>query len=89
MISKRHIWTEEEISYLKENFSHNLTSDIAKALNMTESQVSHKAFRLNIQKDKKFKRKVSAELIIKNGFNTRFKKGQNSFNKGKKFNAGG
>lgn len=80
----RQFWTNEEIKTLKELYSNNTAKDIAERLNKKEGSVYNKAFVLGLKKDEDFKRETSRQMALKNGSNSRFKKGLIPFNKGKK-----
>lgn len=80
----RQFWTNEEIKTLKELYSNNTAKDIAERLNKKEGSVYYKAFVLGLKKDEDFKRETSRQMALKNGSNSRFKKGLIPFNKGKK-----
>ena len=63
------IWSEKEIDFIKANYKTMTALEMASELNLTRSQVKNKVFKLGIRK----------------GFNRGcFKKGQTSWNKGKK-----
>ena len=51
--NKRHAWTENEISFLKDNFSEKTYYEIADALNRTPTAVSQKARQINLKKYQK------------------------------------
>jgi hypothetical protein len=80
---KKHVWSKKEISYLMENYPTVDGKFIANELGLTYAQVAYQARKLNIKKDISFLRE-SAKRLELTSLNTRFKKGQVSFNKGLK-----
>ena len=45
------LWTEDDINYLKNNYSSNLNKNLSQVLNKTESQISSMSIYLNLYKD--------------------------------------
>lgn len=80
----RQFWTDEELKILTELYPKTTAKDIAERLNKKEGSVYYKAFVLGLKKDEDFKRETSRQMALKNGSNSRFKKGLIPFNKGKK-----
>lgn len=80
----RQFWTDEELKILTELYPKTTAKDIAERLNKKEGSVYNKAFVLGLKKDEDFKRETSRQMALKNGSNSRFKKGVVPFNKGKK-----
>lgn len=80
----RQFWTDEELKILTELYPKTTAKDIAERLNKKEGSVYNKAFVLGLKKDEDFKRETSRQMALKNGSNSRFKKGLIPFNKGKK-----
>lgn len=80
----RQYWTNEEVKILKEFYPIKTVKAIAKRINKTERSIYNKAWELGLKKDEDFKRKTARQMALKNGSNSRFKKGLIPFNKGKK-----
>jgi len=80
-------WNKEEDEYMKLNYPDNLTRDLAKFLNRSETSVYQRATILGLRKSDVFlKSDISGRLtkLFSIGNNYRFKKGQKAHNKGKK-----
>ena len=80
-------WTNEEIEYVKQNYSDKYTKEIAAAINRSERAVYQAAINLNVRKSPEFI-KISlereAEKLKVLGAASRFKPGNISHNKGQK-----
>lgn len=86
----RTFWTEQEIKFLKDNYSNMLTADIAKILGRPLLGVYGKANMMGIFKSKEYITKLlihESQKLINSGKRHQFKKGQTSHNKGKKMPA--
>jgi hypothetical protein len=86
-ITKRTFWTDSELTYLKDHYANTPTHVIAAHLNRSISSVFGKVYEFGLSKSEEFRNSpLSGRLrpgsII--GGSTRFKKGQVSWNKGKK-----
>ena len=57
---------------------------LADYLGLTISQVYNRSYRIGIKKDPKVKKAINRALILNAGKNTRFEKGNKSWNEGKK-----
>jgi hypothetical protein len=83
----RRKWTNEEIEYVKQNYSDKYTKEIAAAINRSERAVYQAAINLNVRKSPEFI-KISlqreAEKLKVLGAASRFKPGNISHNKGQK-----
>ena len=84
----RREWTNYEIEYMRKFYPDKLASEIAENLGRPLRQIYYKAKQLKISKSDAFKAsELSGRLNNKNnvaGINTRFLKGDNPRNKGKK-----
>lgn len=80
----RKSWTQEELVILKREYPFVETKIIAKKLEITLQQCSYMAYKLDLKKDILFLRQQS-ERLRDTGKKFRFKKGQQSYNKGKKW----
>ena len=86
----RHIWTNNSVKYILENYPNIRTDAISKKLGLTVGQVYSKAKRLGVKKSAEFlKSKDSGRADGTKGKNSRFQPGQTSWNKGKSYQAGG
>lgn len=87
----RKIWTETEDEYLKEHFSDRQTQHIANKLSRSYTSVANHARTLGLKKSAAY---ISSEAagrqnLLSAGVKHRFKKGHQSWNKGKSYCAGG
>lgn len=84
-------WTKEEIAYLKKYYPDCTAESIAKALKRPVTSVYHIAHKYKVEKSEEFKSSPeSGRLRGDHGKSTRFKKGQEAWNKGMKgLNLGG
>jgi hypothetical protein len=83
----REFWTSEQDELLMELFSKTPTIDICDKLGKSYSSVAQRATRLGLKKDPAYIFEVTMQLAQKlqhNGKRYQFKKGQVSWNKGKK-----
>ena len=84
----RKIWTPEERNYMLAHYSHLPTSRIAEELGRTERSVYSQAIIMKLKKSKQFLQSIySGRLQPGNnilGSNTQFRRGHNTWNKGKK-----
>ena len=88
----RHIWTAEEEALLCRAYADMPTSELAARLSLGVMQVFRKASKMGLKKSARYKRSAHFPGFKpgnQKGRETRFKKGNTPFNKGKKFNAGG
>ncbi|MFZ6686618.1 HNH endonuclease signature motif containing protein [Undibacterium sp. SXout11W] len=84
-ILKRVIWTEEQINILKARYPNERAADIASSLGMKLHVIYAKANSLRLKKSEAFYASdVSGHGNLTKGAGTRFTKGQQSWNKGKK-----
>lgn len=74
------MWTEEELQYLRENFSTSLTKDIAECLHRNFVYVGYKARKMGLRKDPQFIMKTNMDSLA---LAAKFVKGRIPFNKGK------
>jgi len=80
-------WTDQDTQYLTENFPHLHTKDIAKIMGYNIATIYRRSKELGLTKSPKIQeeiRLINAEILRSVGVNTRFKKGQEAPNKGKK-----
>ena len=76
-------FTAAEVEYLKANYPHRLTEDIAKEMNRTYYSVNYKAHKLGLRKTNAFfQSNWSGRINSATGSTTRFKKGSTPWNKG-------
>lgn len=78
-------WTEDEMRVLRELYPHTRTIEICKVLNRSPSSVYGRANAHGIKKSQEFidyLLSLEAERLRKHGNATRFKKGQDAWNKG-------
>lgn len=83
---KRHQWTAAEVSVLIETYPHIPTEWLAQVLKLDLQQVYHKAASLGIKKSEAYLASEFACRLRRGdqvGAGTRFRKGQQSWNKGK------
>lgn len=83
----RNFWTEQEIKFLKDNYSDMKTADIAAIMGRPIGGVNGKAYDLKLKKSFKHMKallEIEAERLRSSGIRHQFKKGQPSHNKGKK-----
>lgn len=81
----RRIWTEEELTVLRDNYPDSLSADIARALGRPVSQVYSKAKALRLRKSAAFyASEQSHRLDGLKGAGTRFSKGHKTWNAGMK-----
>lgn len=88
----RKVWTESEVSLLKIHYSNMRTEELAKLIGCTLNCVYHKAFQIGLRKSPVFMASCASGRLMPGGEvgkHTRFKPGQPSHNKGKKFPARG
>lgn len=81
------IWSEEELSYLKNNYPSVKTELIAKHLKRSERSVYSMAYVIGLNKSEEFRKSEESGIFRKGkviGVEHRFKKGHVPFNKGKK-----
>ncbi|MBP8277095.1 MAG: HNH endonuclease [Propionivibrio sp.] len=88
----RKLWTEDEISVLRELYPHTRAKDIADRLGCTTSQVLEKAWRLGLKKSREAIARM-ARAAMENPAHpcrkTQFKAGLAPWNKGTHYQAGG
>jgi hypothetical protein len=80
---KRKFWTKEEIDYLTENYADKKNEDLSLILDRTKSSITGKSSPLGLKKSKAFWKRVGV-IYAAQCKHTQFKKGNISFNKGKK-----
>lgn len=82
----RKVWTDNDIAYMIEHFANKPTQLVADQLGRSYRSVAAQANVMSLKKSAEFLKSVdSGRLGLKvAGMNTRFKKGQNTWNKGKK-----
>jgi len=86
----RGIWSNSDLDYLKEHYPNSTAQEIATYLSRTKQSVYSKARDLKLKKSEAFlESEKSGRLNGSQGFDTRFKKGSVSWNKGKKVDVGG
>jgi hypothetical protein len=88
----RRFYSDTEIEYIMKHFPDQLTQDIADHLGRSYSSISQKARDLGLKKSEAFKRdpvKSGHINLLIEGKKTRFKKGDDPWNKGIEFEAGG
>jgi len=84
---KRNFYTEEEIKFLKDNYSDMKTADIAAIMNRPIWSINSKSYELGLRKSFKHMKallEIEADRLRSSGIRHQFKKGQVSHNKGKK-----
>lgn len=84
--AKRKVWTPQEIAYMRKHYRDGNTSDIAKALDRTITQVYNAALTLKLKKSADYLREHGGRIRKGQtiGAATTFKKGQAPPNKGTK-----
>lgn len=83
-------WTPEQVEQLKRLFPHESTKAVAEALGKSISTVNNKAYGLGLKKSRKYlESQKPGWLTGEQGEDYRFKKGQEAWNKGKSYVAGG
>lgn len=83
----RNFWTEQEIKFLRDNYSDMKTADIAAIMNRPIGGVNGKAYDLGLKKSFKHMKallEIEAKKLAEAGKQYQFKKGQVSHNKGQK-----
>ncbi|CAB4144424.1 HNH nuclease [uncultured Caudovirales phage] len=83
----RNFWTEQELKFLKDNYSDMQTKDIATILGRKISGVYGKAYELKIGKSKKYMKAMlerESKRLAEFGKNYQFKKGNLPYNYGQK-----
>ena len=83
----RNFWTEQEIKFLKENYSDMKTKDIAAIMNRPIWSINSKSYELGLKKSFKHMKallEIEAKKLTAAGKQYQFSKGQVSHNKGKK-----
>jgi hypothetical protein len=87
---KRNFYTEQEIKFLKDNYSDMKTKDIAVIMNRPIWSINSKSYELGLKKSfkhMKMLQEIESQKLINSGKRHQFKKGQPSHNKGKKMPA--
>lgn len=83
-------WNQDEVRILRKRYPHERTEDIARDLGRKVGGVYQKAYNLGLYKSEKYLASPAAcRTNGKQGMGTRFQKGHESWNKGKRFVAGG
>lgn len=78
-------WTQEELQYIKDNYSDLSNKELSTRINRTDRAIALKARELGLKKTLEHKTKIWKEMALKNGINSgNFKKGMTPWNKGKK-----
>lgn len=80
-----HHFTEENVAYIKANFANTLSSVIAEKIGCTLRGLYNKAHALGLKKSKEWLCSEESGRLYKGnqkGYNTRFKKGKPTWNKG-------
>lgn len=88
----RVLWTEEQLSKLRELYPHQRTEDVAKAIGRNVPSVYNKALLLGLRKTPEYMSTEHSKRLRKDsdaGAVYRFKPGMQPWNKGKSFVAGG
>ena len=83
----RNFWTEQEIKFLRDNYSDMKTADISAIMNRPIGGVNGKAYDLGLKKSFKHMKallEIEAKKLAEAGKQYQFKKGQVSHNKGQK-----
>jgi len=87
---KRKPWEEWEINALHRLFAEHSTAHCAKVIGRTVGQINYKARQLGLRKSAEYmEREKPGQLTGATGIQGRFKKGHESWNKGKRYKAGG
>lgn len=71
------LWPPEKLELLRSLYPNHTNEEIARQMGIGEGAVQHKAFMLKLRKDR--------EWMMQRSMKGQFKKGQRSFNKGKKW----
>lgn len=91
-VGARAVWTEDQLTILRQFFPSHKTADVATMIGFTEAVVNGKAKRLDISKTAEYLASPAA-CRLRRGDGTgkayRFQKGNTSWNKGSNFTAGG
>ena len=85
-------WTAEEEAHLRQHYADTLTVDIAKRLGCTEKRILAKANAMGLKKSKAFVAELARQRTMQPGHGshrTRIQAGQEPWNKGTHFIAGG
>jgi len=83
--AKRHVWTEAELTTLKQRYQNEKSEDLALSMGIRLCSVYNKAFSLGLKKSDEFlKSPASGRTNGKQGEGSRFEKGHASWNKGMK-----
>ena len=83
----KRMWTEEEMQAMVELYADTKTDDICKMLNRSRSAVYGMAEKLNLKKSAQYPKDHVHVMGTEIGKETRFKKGQESWNKGRKMSS--
>jgi hypothetical protein len=84
---KRTLWTDAEIIQLRALYPVTYTATLAQLVNRTQGSINGKAFELKLRKCEAFRAKelaIQGERLRVIGAGSKFKKGQEPLNKGKK-----
>lgn len=87
MAQRKRIWTAEEIEVIRSEYANSQTSELALKLGRSEKSIFSQAFLLGLKKSEEFMKSNKSGRIQpgeRRGEVTFFKKGQQSWNKGKK-----
>ena len=61
--SKRHQWTDAELSYLRANYADMPCCDMKEVLGLNESTISKKARELGLQKSRDFYSRMQSRIV--------------------------
>jgi hypothetical protein len=84
---QRFFWTEKDDDYVRNHYENTRTEDIAKALGKSIRAVYQRAYGFGLKKSQEFLQSPACGIMVKGsqlGVKTRFKKGQEAWNKGLK-----
>lgn len=92
MKPRRTKWTPALDAFLREHYPHRPTREVAHMLGLPESRIYSRADHLGLRKSDSYmaqERERANRALTEGGKQSRFVKGQPSWNKGRKFNPGG
>lgn len=86
-MNARHVWTPEQLAYLREHYPHRATPEIAAALGLPVPAVYYRAHKDGLHKTPEALTRMAHDRIARYGHTgtlTRFQKGQRAWNTGMK-----